>query len=196
MTQVRPALNRREVVRQMLRDRADLMVIAGLGAPAYDLAAAGDHPLNFYLWGAMGSAAMMGLGLALACPQLRVLVVTGDGEMLMGLGSLATIGVKQPRNLSILVLDNRRYGETGMQASHTEWGIDLAGIARASRFAATRTISNLSELDEAYSLLRQTDGPVFVQAIVESEAVPRVLPTRDGNEIRLRFAQAVAKIAR
>src|SRR6185437_1362077 len=150
---------RREVVRGMLQDRGDLLVVAGLGAPAYDLAAAGDHPLNFYLWGAMGSAAMMGLGLALARPELRVLVVTGDGEMLMGLGALATIGVKQPRNLSILVLDNRRYGETGIQASHTEWGIDLAGVAGACRFAATRTISLPSELDEAYSLLRQVDGP-------------------------------------
>jgi thiamine pyrophosphate-dependent acetolactate synthase large subunit-like protein len=195
LIQVHPALNRREVVRHILRNRGDLLIVAGLGAPAYDLAAAGDHPLNFYLWGAMGSAAMMGLGLALARPELRVLVVTGDGEMLMGLGSLATIGVKQPRNLSILVLDNRRYGETGMQASHTEWGIDLAGIAAACRFAVARAFSMQSDLDEAYSLLRRTDGPVFVQAAVESEPVPRVLPTRDGNEIRLRFAQALAKIA-
>ena len=190
-----PALNRREVVRHMLQDRGDLPVVAGLGAPAYDLAAAGDHPLNFYLWGAMGSAAMMGLGLALARPDLRVLVITGDGEMLMGLGSLATIGVKHPRNLSILVLDNRRYGETGMQASHTDWGIDLAGIASACRFCVARSISLPSELDEAYWLLRRNEGPVFVQAVVESEAVPRVLPTRDGNEIRLRFAHALANIA-
>ena len=195
MIHPRPSLNRREVVRHILQNRDDLLVVAGLGAPAYDLAAAGDHPLNFYLWGSMGSAAMMGLGLALARPELRVLVVTGDGEMLMGLGSLATIGVKRPRNLSILVLDNRRYGETGMQASHTEWGIDLAGVAAACRFAVARSVSLPSELDEAYSLLRRTDGPVFVQAVVGFEAVPRVLPTRDGNEIRLRFAQALAKIA-
>jgi len=194
LIEARHTLNRRDVVRHILRDRGDLPVVAGLGAPAYDLAAAGDHPLNFYLWGAMGSAAMMGLGLALARPELRVLVVTGDGEMLMGLGALATIGVKQPRNLSILVLDNRRYGETGMQASHTEWGIDLAGIAGACRFASVRKISVPSELDDSYSLLRQAAGPVFVQAVVGSEAVPRILPTRDGNEIRLRFAQALAKI--
>src|SRR5690349_13121966 len=190
------ALDRRTFVAALLKDRGDLIVVSGLGSATYDVAAVGDHPLNVYQWGGMGGTAMIGLGLSLAQPNRRVAVITGDGEMLMGLGSLATIGVKQPRNLSILVLDNRRYGETGMQASHTEWGIDLAGIAGASRFAATRTISNLSELDEAYSLLRQADGPVFVQAIVESEAVPRVLPTRDGNEIRLRFAQAVAKIAR
>ena len=171
------------------------MVVAGLGAPAYDLAAAGDHPLNFYLWGAMGSAAMIGLGLALAKPHSRVLVITGDGEMLMGIGSLATIGVKQPGNLAIMVLDNRRYGETGMQASHTHWGVDLAGIAAASRFPIATMISSPMELEEGFRLLRHEDGPVFVQAVVEPEDVPRVLPTRDGNEIRLRFTDALARIA-
>jgi thiamine pyrophosphate-dependent acetolactate synthase large subunit-like protein len=112
-------LDRRDVVKRLLVDRGDLLVVPGLGAPTYDVAAAGDHPLNFYLWGAMGGAAMIGLGLALARPDRRIAVITGDGEMLMGLGSLATIGVKQPPNLAIVVLDNRRYGETGMQASHT-----------------------------------------------------------------------------
>ncbi len=189
-------LDRRAVVRRVLERRENLALIAGLGAPAYDVAAAGDHPLNFYLWGAMGCAAMMGLGLALARPGLRVVVITGDGEMLMGLGSLATIGVKQPRNFSVLVLDNRRYGETGMQASHTEWGIDLAGIAAASRFATARAISSSDELHQAEHWLRQADGPVFVQAKVEPEAVPRVLPTRDGNEIRLRFTQSLARLGR
>ena len=187
-------LNRRETVRQVLSDRGGLLVVAGLGAPAYDVAAAGEHPLNFYLWGAMGSAAMIGLGLALAKPESRVLVITGDGEMLMGIGSLATIGVKQPRNLAVLVLDNRRYGETGMQASHTAWGIDLAGIASAARFPIARAISSHRELDEACYSMRYGNGPVFFQAIVEPEAVARVLPTRDGNEIRLRFTDALAKI--
>ncbi|HYS74989.1 MAG TPA: thiamine pyrophosphate-dependent enzyme, partial [Burkholderiales bacterium] len=107
------ALNRREVVASLLKRRDGLLVVAGLGAPAWDCAAAGDHPFTFPLWGAMGSAAMIGLGLALAQPKRRVLVVTGDGEMLMGLGSLATIGVRRPGNLSIVVLDNERYGETG-----------------------------------------------------------------------------------
>ena len=114
------------------------LVVPGLGAPTYDVAAAGDHPLNFYLWGAMGGAAMIGLGLALARPDRRVAVITGDGEMLMGLGSLATIGVKQPPNLAIVVLDNRHYGETGMQASHTDAGIDLIGIAKSCRFKHAR----------------------------------------------------------
>jgi len=189
-------LHRREAVQHLLDDRGDLLVVAGLGAPAYDVAAAGDHALNFYLWGAMGSAAMIGLGLALAKPKLRVLVVTGDGEMLMGIGSLATIGVKQPGNLAILVLDNRRYGETGMQPSHTDSGVDLSAIAAGCTFPVARRISSHTELDDARRLLHFTQGPVFVQAVVEPEIVPRVLPTRDGNEIRLRFAQALERIVR
>jgi thiamine pyrophosphate-dependent acetolactate synthase large subunit-like protein len=186
-------LDRRFCVSELLAGRGELLVVGGLGAPTYDLAAAGDHPLNFYLWGAMGGAAMIGLGLALAKPQAHVAVITGDGEMLMGLGSLATIGVKQPHNLAIVVLDNRHYGETGMQASHTDSGIDLVGIARACRFADARAISAESELPAVRRLLHSGEGPIFVQAQVKAENLPRVLPTRDGNEIRLCFMQALAK---
>jgi thiamine pyrophosphate-dependent acetolactate synthase large subunit-like protein len=187
-------LDRRECVRALLLERGDLLIVSGLGAPTYDVAAAGDHPLNFYLWGAMGGAAMIGLGLALARPRDRIAVITGDGEMLMGLGSLATIGVQQPQNLALLVLDNRHYGETGMQASHTQHGIDMVGIAKACRFAQVRAIAQESELEAARPLLHSGKGPVFIQAQVKSEDVPRVLPSRDGNEIKFRFMQAVAKL--
>ncbi len=131
-------MDRRPFVAGLLVERGDLMVVTGLGSSTYDVAACGDHPLNFYLWSAMGSTAMVGLGLALARPDRRVAVITGDGDMLMGMGSLATIGVKQPKNLSIVVLDNRHYSATGMQASHTAAGIDLAATAQACRFAARR----------------------------------------------------------
>src|SRR5690349_191546 len=124
-------LHRRDVVRTLLRERKDLLVVAGLGSTAWDITAAGDHDLSFPLWGAMGQAAMIGLGLALAQPKRRVLVITGDGEMLMGLGALATIGVQQPRNLTVVVIDNERYGETGMQRTHTAHGVDMAAAARA-----------------------------------------------------------------
>ena len=124
-------LRRREVVKKLLDGRKGLLVVAGLGSTAWDITAAGDHDLSFPMWGAMGQAAMMGLGLALAQPKRRVLVVTGDGEMLMGLGSLATIGVQQPKNLTVAVIDNERYGGTGMQATHTADGVDLAAIAKA-----------------------------------------------------------------
>src|SRR5213595_742951 len=127
-------LARRSAIARILADRGDMLVISGLGSPTYDCAAAGDHPLNFYLWGAMGSAVTVGLGLALAQPKRRVLVITGDGEMLMGLGALATIGVQQPANLTVVVIDNERYGETGMQQTHTAYGIDLAEVAAACKF--------------------------------------------------------------
>src|ERR671925_2246064 len=127
-------LARRSAIARILADRGDMLVVTGLGSPTYDCAAAGDHPLNFYLWGAMGSAVTVGLGLALAQPRRRVLVVTGDGEMLMGLGALATVAVKRPHNLAIVVIDNEHYGETGMQRSHTSLGVDLAGIARVAGF--------------------------------------------------------------
>jgi thiamine pyrophosphate-dependent acetolactate synthase large subunit-like protein len=94
-------LRRREVVKDLLQARKDLLVVAGLGSTAWDITAAGDHDLSFPLWGAMGQAAMIGLGLAIAQPKRRVLVITGDGEMLMGMGSLATIGVQQPKNLTV-----------------------------------------------------------------------------------------------
>jgi len=102
-------LPRRDAIARILAERTDTLVVTGLGSPTYDCAAAGDHPLNFYLWGAMGSAVTVGLGLALAQPKRRVLVITGDGEMLMGLGALATVAVKRPNNLSIVVADNEHY---------------------------------------------------------------------------------------
>ena len=132
-------LRRREVAARLLADAGDLLVVAGLGSTAWDVTAAGDRPLNFPLWGAMGGATMVGLGLALAQPERRVLVITGDGELLMGIGSLATIAVQRPPNLAIVVFDNERYGETGMQATHTAHGVDLAGVAAACGFPLTGT---------------------------------------------------------
>ena len=129
-------LDRREVVAALLRDPGDLLLVTGLGAPTCDASAAGDRPFNFYLWGAMGGAAMVGLGLALAQPSRRVLVLTGDGEMLMGLGSLATIAAVAPQNLAVAVLDNARYGETGNQRSHTGLTADLAAVALRDQNAA------------------------------------------------------------
>ena len=122
---MKPTLHRRDVVNALLADRGDLLVITGLGSTAWDATAAGDHDLTFPLWGAMGSAVMIGLGLAIAKPRRRVLVLTGDGEMLMGLGSLATAGVQKSKNLSVVVIDNERYGETGMQQTHTASGVSL-----------------------------------------------------------------------
>ena len=187
-------LERREFVQKLLLDRKNLLVVSGLGTPTYDVAACGDHPLNFYLWGAMGSAAMIGLGLALAQPARRVLVLTGDGEALMGLGSLATIGVKQPANLVIVVLDNQHYGETGMQPSHTRAGIDLVAVARACKFVDTLHVSEIGAVARIRDLVHDGGGPILVQARISNDAAPRVLPSRDGHAIKLRFMEALGKL--
>jgi thiamine pyrophosphate-dependent acetolactate synthase large subunit-like protein len=184
-------LKRREVVAALLAERGEALVVAGLGAPAWDCAAAGDHPLNFYLWGAMGSAVPIGLGLALARPERRVLTVTGDGEMLMGMGSLATAAVQAPPNLAIVVLDNERYGETGMQRTHTALGVDLAAVAAAAGMPVTRSVADEAGLEEAVALAHAAAGPVFLNIKVSDEKAPLVLPIRDGVELKNRFRRAL-----
>src|ERR1700736_5481898 len=142
-------LDRRAVVSHLLANRKGAIAVGGLGASTYDIAAAGDNHRNFYLWGAMGGAVMIGLGLALAQPELPVVVITGDGEMLMGMGSLATVGLQAPKNLSIVVLDNEVYGETGGQASHTAGNVDLVGVAKSCGIGDSRALSTMAEI-EAY----------------------------------------------
>ena len=182
-------LHRRDVVGELLRERKELLVIAGLGSTAWDITAAGDADTSFPMWGAMGQAAMMGLGLALAQPKRRVLVVTGDGEMLMGLGALATIGVQQPANLTVVVIDNERYGETGMQRTHTAFGVDLAAVASACRFKQAITVT--SDIAQVRELAYRTPGPNFAAVKVLDEKLPLVLPPQDGVLLKDRFRKAV-----
>ena len=184
-------MHRREVVKQLLEDRGDLLVIAGLGSTAWDITAAGDSPLSFPLWGAMGQAAMIGLGLALAQPRRRVLVITGDGEMLMGLGSLATIGAQQPANLSVVVIDNERYGETGMQRTHTAHGVDLAAMARAAGFASGVLVRDAAGVAALRRPIHEAPGPHFAQVKVLAEKIPLVLPPREGALLKNRFRAAL-----
>jgi thiamine pyrophosphate-dependent acetolactate synthase large subunit-like protein len=186
-------LRRREVAARLLADTGELLVVAGLGSTAWDVTAAGDRPLNFPLWGAMGGAAMVGLGLALAQPERRVLVITGDGELLMGMGSLATIAVQRPPNLAIVVFDNERYGETGMQATHTAHGVDLAGVAAACGFPFIGTVREESELDTALPEIRAAPGPLLYVAKVRAERLPFALPPRDGAFLKDRFRQALLR---
>ena len=185
------SMHRRDVVKVLLHDRKDLLVVAGLGSTAWDITAVGDSPLNFPLWGAMGNAAMIGLGLALAQPARRVLVITGDGEMLMGLGSLATIGVQRPPNLSVMVIDNERYGETGMQATHTASGVDLAKVALACGFVSARQARRLRELAGLRAAIHGAPGPHFAQIKVVAEKLTLVLPPREGSVLKARFRKAL-----
>lgn len=184
-------LRRREVAQALLADRGDMLVVAGLGSTAWDVTAAGDHPLNFPLWGAMGGAAAIGLGLALAQPERRVLVITGDGDMLMGLGSLATIAVQRPANLAIVVFDNERYGETGMQPTHTAHDVDLAAMAHAAGIPVTGTVHDQSALEATMPAIRAAPGPVFFVIKVRAESLPFVLPPKDGAFLKDRFRGAL-----
>jgi thiamine pyrophosphate-dependent acetolactate synthase large subunit-like protein len=182
-----PTLARRDAVAALLQARQELLVVTGLGSPTYDVHAAGDRDDNYYLWGAMGGAALIGLGLAQAQPQRCVLVVTGDGEQLMALGSFATIAAARPRNLTIAVIDNQHYGETGMQASHTGLGLDLAAIAGACGFA-TMTLHTLEEIARMAPVLNEPSaGPRLLVIKVAAENPPRSLPSRDAVFIKNRF---------
>jgi len=182
-------LNRRAVVAALLREPGDLLVVSGLGSPSYDVAAAGERPLNFYLWGAMGGAAMVGLGIALAQPSRRVLVLTGDGEMLMGMGSLATIAAAGAANLAVAVLDNGRYGETGSQQSHTGLTTDLAAVAAACGWGATATAWDVAEVEVLGGRLRRE--ALFAVIGIAAEEEPRHLPPRDGAYLAERFRRAI-----
>jgi thiamine pyrophosphate-dependent acetolactate synthase large subunit-like protein len=184
-------LDRRAVINKILEKRGDALVVTGLGSSCYDVGAAGDHPNNFYLWGGMGAAAMMGLGLALAQPKRQVLVITGDGEMLMGLGALATIGTQGPRNLAIVVIDNELYSETGMQPTHTARGVDLASMAKAAKFPRAATIYTEAQLKTWVPKLYSPAGSAFVAVKVNSARYPMAIRLRDGAHIKNRFREAL-----
>jgi thiamine pyrophosphate-dependent acetolactate synthase large subunit-like protein len=186
-----PKLERRAAVAAILADRANALIVTGLGKTTYDVATAGDHPLNFPMWGAMGGAAMVGLGLALAQPTRRVVVITGDGEMMMGLGSLATIAVSRPQNLTIITVDNEYYAETGMQPSHTGRGVDLATIARGAGFPVATTIREEGDLQAWIPRLYADPGPLFAVMKVMPNDPPASARPQSGAERHYRFRAAV-----
>jgi thiamine pyrophosphate-dependent acetolactate synthase large subunit-like protein len=194
MDEVAP-LDRRQAVAWLLADRRDLLpgllVVTGLGSPAYDVMAAGDHDLNYYLWAAMGSAVTVGLGLAAAQPRRPVLVVTGDGELMMGFGALATIAVRRPANLAIAVLDNGHFGETGMQRSHAGHGIEIAAVAQSLGFAWTGIVRDRAGVEGLRARLGHQAGPALATIKVAADNPPRVLPPRDGVFVKNRFRAAL-----
>jgi len=184
-------LRRREIVLRLTRANDETLVISGLGSTAWDITSAGDRDLNFPLWGAMGGAISLGLGLALAQPQRRVLVITGDGETLMGMGSFATVAMQAPENLSICTFDNERYGETGMQSTHTAAKTDLAGVAAACGIATTGTVRTQDDFEAALPIILQAPGPVYHVIKVRAEKLDFVLPPKDGVHLKNRFRQAL-----
>ena len=186
------SLDRRAAMAMLVAGRGDdLLVVPGLGSTTWDLAAAGDDPRNFYMWGAMGGTAMIGLGLALAQPKRRVAVITGDGEMLMGLGSLGTIGVQKPPNLAVIVFDNAVYGETGGQASHTQGAVDLVAAARACGIAACVDVRDEAGLEDLAARLKRLNETLFARVAINADEPPRVLPEKDGVALKRRFRTAL-----
>jgi thiamine pyrophosphate-dependent acetolactate synthase large subunit-like protein len=139
----------------------------------------------------MGGSASLALGIAIAQPDIPVLCLTGDGEMLMGIGSLATVAVEQPKNLSIVVLDNEHYGETGMQRTHTGFGVDLAGVARAMGFPTVLEVNSMEEVAQLREALHAGAGPLFALVKVDPEKLPLVLPPRETAYLKSRFRIAV-----
>ena len=198
----KPTLQRRPLVKKLLEGATDdLLVIAGLGSSNWDVTAAGDRPLNMPLWGAMGAPICMGLGLAMAQPTKRVLVITGDADTMMNLGALATVATQQPENLAIVVLDNEKYGETGNQASHTSprnngptesgAGADLAMIARGCGIADVGTVREAGDVAQLVADARTKKGPVFRLVKVMVEKLEFVMPPQDGAHLKDRFRQAL-----
>ncbi|ROZ78052.1 thiamine pyrophosphate-dependent enzyme [Ramlibacter sp. WS9] len=183
--------DRREFVSRLLGALPEALVVTGLGSASYDVFAAGDRDKNYYLWGAMGGSTSLALGLALAQPDKSVVVVTGDGEQLMGIGSLATIAAKQPRNLTIVVLDNGHFGETGMQRSHTSLGTDLVAVAKGCGIASAFAVDSIERCGEIADRAAARQGTTFVQVRIAANEPPRALPPRDGVHIKNRFRAAL-----
>ena len=187
------SIERAELVAEILKDRSEsLLVVCGLGSSTYDVSGVEDHPKNFYLWGAMGQALSVGLGISIAQTDMRVLVITGDGEMLMGLGSLSTVANVAAHNLSVLVLDNGHYSETGGQPTHTSGSTDLAGIARECGFANSRKITSSDEFAGAKKTLLNSIGPNLVVAKVAIKKYGAIVEphTRKGYYTASRFRMA------
>lgn len=183
-------MTRLDAARRLSARLRDEPVVASLGHPAYDLYAAGDRPRNFYTWGSMGLASSIGAGLALARPDLRIVVTDGDGSLLMNLGSLATIGWLRLSNLVLVVWDNGEYGTTGGQASATASAVDLAAVGRAASFPSSVTVRDPDALDAALSAALSTHGPHLIVAKVR-ESAPFAKPPLDGVWIKQRFMDAL-----
>ena len=187
-------LDRRDAVPALIGRHQDFLIVSGLAGTSRDVAALTDDGAHCYtMAGAMGGAAMIGLGLALACPDKRVLVVTGDGELLMNVGALATIALLNPPNLSIICVDNGHYGETGYQKSHTSLGVDLEKIAAGSGIKRTLTIDKEGDIAAGSRLIREGNGASFVLLRVSSAEPPTFKRDLDPANCRARFRAALAR---
>jgi phosphonopyruvate decarboxylase len=183
-------MTRLEATKLVVASAGNAAIIPSLGHPAYDLFAAGDRDLNFYTWGSMGLASSIGLGLAMAQPERRVIVLDGDGSLLMNLGSLATIGWIRPENLIVIVWDNELYGTTGGQDTATAHGANLETAAHALGVPATATVRTPTQFEEVLTRSKTEPGPWVIVAKVD-ETYPTTKPTLDYVLIKQRFMAAL-----
>lgn len=184
-------LDRRTALPALIGRHQDFLFVAGLAGTSKDIAALTDDGAHVYtMAGAMGGATMIGLGLALARRDRKVVVVTGDGELLMNLGSLATVAVMNPPNLAIVCVDNGYYGETGYQQSHTSLGVDLEKIAVGSGIKRTMTVQLESEIAGGARLIREGNGSSFVLLRVKPTDPPAYKRDFDPSACRVRFRSA------
>jgi thiamine pyrophosphate-dependent acetolactate synthase large subunit-like protein len=186
-----PRLDRRAFVADLLALIPDALVITGLGSPTYDVASAGHRDRNFMLWGAMGGAIPLGLGLALARPDESVVVITGDGEQLMGIGALGTVVAASPANLTIVCLDNGHFGETGMQRSHTSLGTDLVTVAKGFGIDDAFTVTDPDGVREVAERVHARRGVSYARVPIDPSEPPRVMPSRDGVNTKNIFRSAL-----
>jgi thiamine pyrophosphate-dependent acetolactate synthase large subunit-like protein len=180
-------IRRRPFMADLLARRGDALVIPGLGSPTWDCFASGDAPEYLYSWGGMGLAVPTALGVALSQPERRVVCVTGDGEIMMGIGSLAVVADQAPGNLAILVLDNESFGETGRQRGLTDNRTDIAAVAKAFGLRETRTVTEQGAAGELADFLFKAPGPVLAVAKIAITEDPWALPVKDGVTIAHRF---------
>ncbi|MFW0794014.1 thiamine pyrophosphate-dependent enzyme [Gordonia sp. CPCC 205515] len=188
---LRRTVDRREFVSALLARVPDALVVTGLGSASYDVYAAGERDRTFYLWGAMGGAVPVALGLALARPDDPVVVITGDGEMLMGIGTLGSVAVQAPPNLTIVVLDNQHFGETGMQRSHSGLGARLSGVAAGFGIQQVREVDDLADVEDIAAIVNGRAATTFVQVHIDTGEPPRALPPRDGVAVKNKVRAAL-----
>lgn len=184
-------ISRRAFVAELLAARDGALIIPGLGSPTWDCFAAGDAPEYLYSWGGMGLAVPTALGLALAQPQRRVVCITGDGEMMMGIGSLAVVADQAPKNLGILVLDNEHFGETGRQRGLTGATTDLPTVAKGFGIKQTMLVTEQGAAKDLANFIFKTPGPVLAVAKIALSEDPWRLPEKDGVTIAHRFRRSL-----
>ena len=190
---VKYELDRRDAIPALIGDHNEFLFITGLGGTSRDISHLTKNGPNLYaLGGAMGASLSLGLGLALARPDKQVMVVTGDGELLMCVGTLATIAVLNPPNLSILCVDNGHYLETGGQITHTGRGTDLEMMARGAGIKVTTTVVTTADIENGKAVLRHKDGSSFVVVRVKPTEPPVFKRDMDAAYARRRMKEFLA----